>query len=175
MRSTALSLLFAAAVLGLLTRRLISTVVVLIPVGLSSLWVIGSMALLGMSWNVLTVMVTALTIGIGIDYAIHIRRRFEDESNHTSNQGWRPVEATLETTGVAILMSALTTILGFAVLMLSPMPLIADFGLITAVTVMFALILCTILLPLLLMVVNLTVSRTHQTERASTMSVISTA
>ena len=140
--------------LGLLTRRLISTVVVLIPVGLSSLWVIGSMALLGMSWNVLTVMVTALTIGIGIDYAIHIWRRFEDESNHTSNQGWRPVEATLETTGVAILMSALTTILGFAVLMLSPMPLIADFGLITAVTVMFALILCTILLPLLLMVVE---------------------
>ena len=154
LRSTALSLLFAAAVLGLLTRRLISTVVVLIPVGLSSLWVIGSMALLGMSWNVLTVMVTALTIGIGIDYAIHIWRRFEDESNHTSNQGWRPVEATLETTGVAILMSALTTILGFAVLMLSPMPLIADFGLITAVTVMFALILCTILLPLLLMVVE---------------------
>lgn len=64
------------------------------------------------------------------------------------------MEATLETTGVAILMSALTTILGFAVLMLSPMPLIADFGLITAVTVMFALILCTILLPLLLMVVE---------------------
>ena len=37
------------------------------------------MALIGLKWSVLTVMVTALTLGIGIDYSIHMWRRFEVE------------------------------------------------------------------------------------------------
>ena len=37
------------------------------------------MALISLKWNVLTVMVTALTLGIGIDYSIHMWRRFEVE------------------------------------------------------------------------------------------------
>ena len=39
---------------------------------------------------------------------------------------------------------------GFIVLLLSPMPVIQDFGLITAVTVFFSLVLALVLLPVLL-------------------------
>ena len=38
---------------------------------------------------------------------------------------------------------------GFAVLLLSPMPIIQDFGLITAITVLFSLVLALMVLPVL--------------------------
>ena len=59
-------------VLVLLTRRLGQSLVVILPVGLAGAWVVGAMAMLGINWNVLTIVITALTIGLGIDYSIHV-------------------------------------------------------------------------------------------------------
>ena len=147
-KTTLISLVVSSVVLLLLTRRILPAVVVLFPVALASLWVAGSMVALGLKWNVLTVMVTALTLGIGIDYSIHMWRRFEVELERRSSH-WEALRAALSTTGVALIMSALTTGFGFLVLLFSPMPVIQDFGLITAVTVFFSLLLSLILLPVL--------------------------
>ena len=153
LESTLISLVVSCAVLLILTRRILPAIIVLFPVGLSSLWVVGSMAALGLKWNVLTVMVTALTLGIGIDYSIHMWRRFEVELKRQDNH-WDALRAALSTTGVALILSALTTAFGFLVLLFSPMPVIQDFGLITAVTVFFSLILALILLPVLVELVE---------------------
>lgn len=147
-KTTVISLVVSCVVLLLLTRRVLPAIVVLFPVALASLWVAGSMMALGLKWNVLTVMVTALTLGIGIDYSIHMWRRFEVELARRDTH-WEALRAALSTTGVALIMSALTTGFGFMVLLFSPMPVIQDFGLITAVTVFFSLILSLILLPVL--------------------------
>lgn len=146
--TTVISLVVSSVVLLLLTRRVLPAIVVLFPVALASLWVAGSMMALGLKWNVLTVMVTALTLGIGIDYSIHMWRRFEVELARRDTH-WEALRAALSTTGVALIMSAMTTGFGFMVLLFSPMPVIQDFGLITAVTVFFSLILSLILLPVL--------------------------
>ena len=148
-RSTAISLSVSCLVLFVLTRRVVPAVAVLLPVAIASLWVAGSMIVLGLKWNVLTVMVTALTIGIGIDYSIHMWRRIEVELSRRDNH-WDALRAALSTTGVALIMSALTTAFGFLVLLFSPMPVIQDFGLITAVTVFFSLLLALLLLPVLI-------------------------
>jgi predicted RND superfamily exporter protein len=148
--STAISLGVSFFVLLILTRRFVPALVVLLPVVFSTLWVVGSMILLGISWNVLTVMVTALSLGIGIDYAIHIWRRFEINKSETDDP-WEALEGAIATTGVALIVSAATTALGFLVLILSPMPLVQDFGLISGITVIFSLILCLLVLPVLLM------------------------
>ncbi len=153
LETTLISLVVSCAVLLILTRRVLPAIIVLFPVGLSSLWVVGSMAALGLKWNVLTVMVTALTLGIGIDYSIHMWRRFEVELERQENH-WEALRAALSTTGVALILSALTTAFGFLVLLYSPMPVIQDFGLITAVTVLFSLILALILLPVLVEMVE---------------------
>ena len=146
--STAISLLVSFLVLFMLTRRTMPAVIVLFPVGVASLWVVGSMALIGLKWNVLTVMVTALTLGIGIDYSIHMWRRIEVELNRQHDH-WKALRTSLNTTGMALMLSAMTTMAGFLVLSFSPMPIIQDFGLITAITVMFSLILSLVLLPVL--------------------------
>ena len=147
--STLISLAVSFLVLFILTRRIMPAIVILFPVGIASLWVVGSMAAIGLKWNVLTVMVTALTLGIGIDYSIHMWRRFEVELKRRNNH-WDALRASISTTGVALIMSALTTSLGFMVLLFSPMPIIQDFGLITAITVVFSLLLALVLLPVLM-------------------------
>ena len=132
--------------------------VILTPVGLAAIWVVGSMALMGLSWNVLTVMVTALSLGIGIDFSIHMWKRLELELERDGVSREEALASAMSTTGVALIMSGLTTSLGFMVLIFSPMPVIQDFGVITAVTVAFALLLTLFVLPVL---VELTENKTE--------------
>ena len=148
--STAISFIVSFVVLLLLTRRPVPAIVVLTPVVLATLWVVGSMVVLPLKWNVLTVMVTALSLGIGIDYVIHMWRRFESERQKRDDV-WEALEETISTTGVALVLSAGTTGLGFLVLMFSPMPVVQQFGLVTALTVSYSLILSILVLPVLLL------------------------
>jgi len=148
--STALSLVASFLVLMAMTRRLSTSAVIILPVALAGVWVVGTMAVVGLNWNVLTIMITALTIGLGIDYSIHMWRRFEDELEAGANR----VEAmatTYSVTGTALMMSAFTTASGFLVLLLSPVPVIQDFGLVSAASVALSLILALFVLPALLL------------------------
>ena len=148
-QSTAISLAVSLFVLVALTRRFGPSMVVILPVGIAGTWVVGAMAVLGINWNVLTVMITALTIGLGIDYSIHVWRKFE--ANRESGMGtWASMRDMYATTGSALIMSAGTTICGFMVLILSPVPVIKDFGLVSSISVAFSLILALIVLPGLL-------------------------
>ena len=63
---------------------------------------------------------------------------------------WEGMRKMFASTGVALLLSAGTTICGFAVLLLSRMPVVQDFGVVTAITVFFSLLLAIVLLPVLL-------------------------
>ena len=147
--STAISLAVSMIVLATLTRRFGQSMLVIMPVGLAGSWVVGAMAVLGINWNVLTIMITALTIGLGIDYSIHVWRRFE--ANRDSGMAiWPAMRDMYANTGSALLMSAGTTICGFMVLMLSPVPVIRDFGVVSSISVAFSLILALLVLPGLL-------------------------
>ncbi|MEC7431552.1 MAG: MMPL family transporter, partial [Candidatus Thermoplasmatota archaeon] len=106
--------------------------------------------LVGLNWNVLTVMITALTIGLGIDYSIHMWRRFEDELDKGADRVHAMSNA-YEITGAALMMSAFTTASGFLVLLLSPVPVIQDFGFVSAASVALSLILALFVLPALLL------------------------
>ena len=64
---------------------------------------------------------------------------------------WEALEETISTTGVALVLSAGTTGLGFLVLLFSPMPVVQQFGLVTALTVSYSLILSILVLPVLLL------------------------
>jgi len=147
--STAISLFVSMLVLVLLTRRLGQSLVVILPVGLAGAWVVGAMAMLGINWNVLTIMITALTIGLGIDYSIHVWRRIEANRN-SGMRTWEAMQDMYSTTGTALLLSASTTICGFMVLLLSPIPVIQDFGVVSSISVLFSLVMALLVLPGLL-------------------------
>jgi len=72
-------------------------------------------------------------IGVGIDYAINIQTRFDEEARKSS-----PEEAawtTITKSGPSILFAMLSTSMGFLALWISPVPMIAGFGVICVVGV----------------------------------------
>ncbi|MDZ7730726.1 MAG: MMPL family transporter [Natrialbaceae archaeon] len=125
--------------------------ITLSPIALAVAWILGTMWLLEVPFNVLTGMITSLTVGLGVAYNIHIAERFRlermrgatvDEALRTSTTG----------TGGALLGSAATTVGGFGVLIFAILPPLQQFGLITALTIIYAFLGSVFLLPSLLVI-----------------------
>ncbi len=116
------------------------------PIVLVLVWVLGTMALLGIPYNVVTALITALSIGIGVDYTIHVIHRYKEEFAHLRDPE-AAASRTLATTGSALIGSALTTALGFGVLVFSPLTPFQQFGVVTAITIAYALVAAVLVVP----------------------------
>lgn len=148
-RSTAVAIVFALIILIIIYRNPVLGVIAILPVLISSVWILGTMYILGISINVFTVSITALTIGLGIDYAIHIIERYREEFK--KNEPDAAIRRTIHYTGAALFISALTTVCGFIVLSISPIPPIQHFGIITGMTIVYSSILALVVIPILLL------------------------
>ncbi len=108
------------------------------PIVLVLICVLGTMALLGIPYTMITSIITALSIGIGVDYTIHIIHRYREEFTRLRNPE-RAAVRTLSTTGSALLGSALTTAFGFGVLAASPLGASQQFGITATITIVYSL------------------------------------
>ena len=116
------------------------------PIVLVLISVLGTMALLDIPYTIITSIITALSIGIGVDYTIHIIHRYREE--YTINRDpERAAIQTLSTTGSALLGSALTTALGMGVLIASPLAASQQFGITAAITIAYSLIVSILVVP----------------------------
>ena len=109
------------------------------PIVFVLICVLGTMALLGIPYTIVTSIITALSIGIGVDYTIHVIHRYREEFSRLRNPERAAVQ-TLATTGSALLGSALTTAFGFGVLVASPLLASAQFGITATITIVYSLI-----------------------------------
>ncbi|MBN2066634.1 MAG: MMPL family transporter [Candidatus Thermoplasmatota archaeon] len=147
--STGISIVLAALVLIIVYRNPGLGLIAIIPVGIAMVWILGTMYFLGYSLNVMTITVTSITIGIGIDYAIHATERFRFIADRTGDIA-KAVSETISRTGGALFIAALTTTFGFGILVFAPMPPEQQFGVIMATTIVFSFLLSVIVLPLVL-------------------------
>ena len=116
------------------------------PIVFVLICVLGTMALVGIPYSLITSIITALSIGIGVDYTIHVIHRYREEFVRLRN----PEEAavrTLATTGSALLGSAMTTALGLGALAFSPLAASQQFGITAAITIAYSLIVSIVLVP----------------------------
>jgi predicted RND superfamily exporter protein len=100
----------------------------------------GVMGLFGIKLNIATAMISSLTMGIGIDYTIHMLEGYKREGS------LREVYAT---GGVAIITDALSTGVGFAVLLFSQFVLLAEFGVLVAFSLCLSAVVGLVLIPVL--------------------------
>ncbi|UCC92385.1 MAG: MMPL family transporter, partial [Thermoplasmata archaeon] len=120
---------------------LMSTIPIILVIG----WVFGSMFLLGIPLNVVTIMIAALTIGLGITYAIHISHRFLED---IEKKPWKDALCnTVGHTGAALFGAAATTIGGFGILTFSILPPMAQFGIVTALSIFYSFMASVFVLP----------------------------
>ncbi|ELY66870.1 efflux RND transporter permease subunit [Natrinema versiforme] len=123
--------------------------VTLLPVAFAVSWILGTMYLIGMPFNVLTGMITSLTVGLGVAYSIHISERYRLELERQGNV-WSALRTTVTGTGGALLGSAATTVGGFGTLAFAILPALRQFGIITGLTITYAFLASVVVLPTLL-------------------------
>ncbi|HJM81460.1 MAG TPA: MMPL family transporter, partial [Candidatus Poseidoniia archaeon] len=121
----------------------------MIPVLLVLVWILGTMVAIGYALNVFTILIGALTVGLGVTYAIHISHRFIEEMEHHHSLE-KAVNNTVKNTGSALFGAAMTTVLGFGVLFFAILPPMKQFGTMTALTIFYSFLSSVWVLPSIL-------------------------
>ncbi len=127
-------------------RQPVLSVIAVGPIVLVLISVLGTMALLDIPYSLVTSIITALSVGIGVDYTIHVIHRYREEYA----RGRDPEQAairTLATTGSALLGSALTTALGLGALIASPLLASQQFAIAASITILYSLLVSILLVP----------------------------
>jgi predicted RND superfamily exporter protein len=110
-----------------------------VPIALATGWSALVLWLLGVPLNPLSATLGALVLAISTEFAVLLSVRFEAERA----DGGSPADAlrrTYRSTGAAVLASGTTAIAGFAVLALSDVQMLRDFGLVTVVDLTVSLL-----------------------------------
>jgi len=129
-------------------RRLKPTLLALLPLGVAALWMVPGMALFGVQMNIANLIVIPLFMGMAIDNGIHLVDRALEPPRLAAQRA-------TQSTGRAVVLATLTTILGFGSLMVARHAGIFSFGLLCALSVGCNLLAVLTILPLLLRVVRL--------------------
>ncbi|WP_436936294.1 efflux RND transporter permease subunit [Halovenus marina] len=138
--------LVLAATYHLERRRLTLGVVTVVPIVLVTGFVFGGMYLFGVPLTFITAFLVSITIGLGIDYNIHVSDRFMQELD----DGADPIDAlytTVRGTGGALLGSALTSCAAFATLLVHPSAVFQSFGAIVVLSLFLSFLVSVFVLP----------------------------
>ena len=120
--------------------------VTLVPIVLVLGLVFGGMYLFEVPLTFVTAFLVSITIGLGIDYNIHVSDRFAQELD----RGRRPVEAlhtAVQGTGGALLGSALTSSVAFVTLLAHPSAVFQSFGAIVVLALALSFVVSVLVLP----------------------------
>ncbi|WP_264554777.1 efflux RND transporter permease subunit [Halocatena marina] len=123
----------------------------LVPIVVSVALLAGSMRLFDIPFNALTATILAIALGLGIDYSVHVVHRFTDEYELTDDV-FAALERTVLGTGGALTGSMLTTASGIGVLVLALFPVLGQFGVLIALTVVYSYITALVVTPSVIVV-----------------------
>ena len=142
---TILGFLFIFGFLLIVYRR-IRAAVPLIPIIVIVGWNGAIMYLSGLDYTPLTAVLGSMTIGVASEYTILIMERCDEELSRGLSL-LDAIQVSVQKIGTAITVSGLTTVFGFAALMLSEFNIIANFGITTVITVGFSLVGAILIMP----------------------------
>ncbi len=129
------------------------SILALIPNTLPSLFILGIMGLLNIPLDLMTITISAIAIGIGVDNAIHYIHRFKDEFKKDKDY-MATMYRSHASIGLAIFYTSITVTMGFLILVLSNFIPSIYFGVFTAIAMLSALLANLTLLPKLILMVK---------------------
>jgi hypothetical protein len=137
------ALLVILGVILLLFRRLKPTLLTLIPILFGGLWTIACMAVLDVQLNLANLIILPLFLGIGVDDGIHLIHRMLEAPDDATSPLTR-------STGKAIVLTSLTSMVGFGSLMVARHSGIFSLGVLATLGIGWSLIATLVVLPLVI-------------------------
>jgi 1-acyl-sn-glycerol-3-phosphate acyltransferase len=128
-------------VLLLMYGRIELTLVSFIPMFISWVWILGIMALAGIQFNIVNIIVSALIFGLGDDYSLFIMDGLLQE--------YKTGRKNLSSFKSSIFLSAITTIAGLGVLIFARHPALRSIAFISIIGILCVVIMANILIPFL--------------------------
>ncbi|MEA2183943.1 MAG: uncharacterized protein QOF69_3128 [Solirubrobacteraceae bacterium] len=164
---TLLAGLFAVATVLLVALRGIARALLpLVPIALATGWSAFVLFALRVPLNPMSVTLGALVIAISTEFSVLLSERYRQERG----LGHDPREAlarTYRSTGAAVLASGTTAIAGFAVLVVSDIRMLRDFGFVTVIDLTVSLLGVLIVLPAVLLLAEHRASRRARAPQAA--------
>lgn len=106
----------------------------------------GFMGWVGIELNIVTALLSSISIGLGVDFSIHLFWRIRRESQFSTDIG-QAIRKSIRGTGKGISINALSVMLGFSVLFISAFPFIHSFALLIILSLFFCLASALVLIP----------------------------
>lgn len=151
--SLPVALLACLAISTMFLRSFRYGIASVLPIIMVVAWLYGFMFVAGFAINLVTATIAAVSIGIGIDFAIHFIARYREELDRYGVRD-TAVRVAGEGTGLALVASAISSSIGFGILAFAPMPLFAAYGLLTALMIAMALVATLVVLPSVLVAIT---------------------
>lgn len=161
-----ISVLLLTAFLYIGFRTAWGVIVPIGVVGLSVLWQVGMLTLLGKPLSILTMLLPTILFVVGMSDVVHILERYI-EALRRGFRKERALAITYREVGMATTLTSITTAIGFATLMTSGIQPIREFGIYTAIGVMLAFLLAFTLLPAVLLLVRTPVQASVSETKAT--------
>ncbi len=124
--------------------------VAILPNVLAALAILGTMGLVGLPLDMMTITVAAITVGIGVDDTIHYIHRFKEEIKQDGNY-IAAMHRSHGSIGKAMYYTSVIIIFGFSIMVLSEFIPTIYFGLLTGLAMFYALMGALLLLPKLIL------------------------
>lgn len=116
---------------------------ILLPVAVGSIWTLGVMDLFDLKLNMANLVILPLILGIGVVNGIHITHRYREEKDKNA-------VVLGKSTGLAVILSSLTTMIGFGSMMVANHYGVFSLGLVLTLGVFCCLVASITFLPALL-------------------------
>ena len=110
----------------------------LLAVVIGVLWAFSILGLIGIDLSLVTISGLPILIGLGIDFAIQIQNRVEEEV--VLDKEVHPIGETLANLAPPLIVATIAGVLAFLALRISKVPMIRDFGVLLAVGVVVLLV-----------------------------------
>jgi uncharacterized protein len=143
--------------------RFSSALLPLITVLVATVWTVGTMALFGVTFTIISSCLPVLIIAVGSAYGIHvINHYYHIKSEKKNGDVTNNLKEAMREVFVPILLAGVTTVIGFLSILTSPILPMKSFGLFAAVGTVYSLILSFFFIPVLLEVAE---TREHKKKK----------
>jgi len=131
-----------------LTRGRVYGPITFVPLFVGLLWTLGTMGIAGIPLTIATIALGAMILGLGVEYGSFITERILEEKEEKSVE--EAVNSAVPTTGLAILGSSTTTVVGFSALLIASISFIRDLGLTLSIGIILTLTSALVITPALI-------------------------
>ena len=151
--TTLLALILCLIVVAIILKSVPIGALAVLPVFLTISWEFLLLYAIGWAFDLFTIMISALIVGLGIDFSVHIIHRFKEEVSEGKGTE-DAIHAVVTNVGKTLITATITTGGAFFILGLSSMPILARFGILTGVVLVFSFAASMFVLPPLLAWLN---------------------